>query len=368
MKPHLPTETSVSQTILDDLGWDRSFALAFEALNDKALTPGRVSIEHNHIYRVLTRKGELLAETAGRLKHHAATQSELPAVGDWVALATNASGRNATIKSVLPRQSCFTRQAAGDQTTQQVVAANINVVLIVSGLDHDFNPRRIGRYLVATSESGAEPVVVLNKVDLHDNLDACIGKVREIAPQVAIHATSCHASSVGIGALNEYLQPGKTIALLGSSGVGKSSIINKLLGEERQKTRTVRKSDGRGRHTTIHRELILRPEGGIIIDTPGMRELSVWDSSQAIENSFSEIESLADRCRFRDCSHQAEPGCAVREAVDKGELQPKQLMHYHEMLEERSELDARRMELDAIVERRQNRNSARSTRSRGRRL
>ena len=368
MKPHLPTETSVSQTILDDLGWDRSFALAFEALNDKALTPGRVSIEHNHIYRVLTRKGELLAETAGRLKHHAATQSELPAVGDWVALATNASGRKATIKSVLPRQSCFTRQAAGDQTTQQVVAANINVVLIVSGLDHDFNPRRIGRYLVATSESGAEPVVVLNKVDLHDNLDACIGKVREIAPQVAIHATSCHASSVGIGALNEYLQPGKTIALLGSSGVGKSSIINKLLGEERQKTRTVRKSDGRGRHTTIHRELILRPEGGIIIDTPGMRELSVWDSSQAIENSFSEIESLADRCRFRDCSHQAEPGCAVREAVDKGELQPKQLMHYHEMLEERSELDARRIELDAIIERRQNRNSARSTRSRGRRL
>ena len=368
MKPRLPTETSVSQTILDDLGWDRRFALAFEALNDKALTPGRVSIEHNHIYRVLTRKGELLAETAGRLKHHAATQSELPAVGDWVALATNASGRNVTIKSLLPRQSCFTRQAAGDQTTQQVVAANINVVLIVSGLDHDFNPRRIGRYLVATSESGAEPVVVLNKVDLHDNLDACIGKVREIAPQVAIHATSCHASSVGIGALNEYLQPGKTIALLGSSGVGKSSIINKLLGEERQKTRTVRKSDGRGRHTTIHRELILRPEGGIIIDTPGMRELSVWDSSQAIENSFSEIESFADRCRFRDCSHQSEPGCAVREAVDKGELQPKQLMHYHEMLAERSELDARRIELDAIVERRQNRNSARSTRSRGRRL
>ena len=368
MKPRLPTETSVSQTILDDLGWDRRFALAFEALNDKALTPGRVSIEHNHIYRVLTRKGELLAETAGRLKHHAATQSELPAVGDWVALATNASGRNATIKSLLPRQSCFTRQAAGDQTTQQVVAANINVVLIVSGLDHDFNPRRIGRYLVATSESGAEPVVVLNKVDLHDNLDACIGKVREIAPQVAIHATSCHASSVGIGALNEYLQPGKTIALLGSSGVGKSSIINKLLGEERQKTRTVRKSDGRGRHTTIHRELILRPEGGIIIDTPGMRELSVWDSSQAIENSFSEIESFADRCRFRDCSHQSEPGCAVREAVDKGELQPKQLMHYHEMLAERSELDARRIELDAIVERRRNRNSARSTRSRGRRL
>ena len=367
MKPHLPTETSVSKTILSDLGWDRSFSLAFDTLNNKALTPGRVSIEHNHMYRVLTHDGELLAETAGRLKHHAATQSELPAVGDWVALAKNESGRNATIKSVLPTQSCFTRKAAGDQTTQQVVAANINIVLIVSGLDHDFNPRRIGRYLVATSESGAKPVVVLNKVDLHDNLDACIGKVREVAPQVAIHATSCH-TSVGIDVLSEYLQPGKTIALLGSSGVGKSSIINKLLGEERQKTRTVRKSDGRGRHTTIHRELIVRPQGGIIIDTPGMRELAVWDSHQAIENSFTEIESLANRCRFRDCSHQTEPGCAVREAIDKRELQPKQLMHYHEMLKERSELDARRIELDTIVERRQNRNSARSTRSRGRRL
>ena len=367
MTPHLPNETLASQITLDELGWDRDFALAFKRLDDTTLTPGRVSIEHNHMYRVLTHDGELLAQTAGRLKHQATTQSELPAVGDWVALATNKSGNKATIKSLLPRQSCFTRQAAGDPTTQQVVAANINVVLVVSGLDHDFNPRRIGRYLVATAESGARPVVVLNKVDLHDNLDACVRKVREVAPQVTIHATSCHTSA-GIGTLDEYLQPGKTIALLGSSGVGKSSIINRLLGEERQRTRTVRQSDGRGRHTTVHRELILRPKGGVIIDTPGMRELSVWDSHRAVEDSFVEIESLASSCRFRDCSHRTEPGCAVREAIGKGELQPKRLMHYHEMLEERSQLDARRIELATIVERRQNRNPSRSARSRGRRL
>ena len=336
--------------VLAALGWDAEFAAAFDALNDAVLVPARVSIEHNHIYRVATAQGERMAQSAGRLKHEATGQDQLPAVGDWVAVALNETDNTATIRSILPRRSSFSRKAAGDPTMRQVVASNIDFVLVVAGLDRDFSPRRIARYLVAAAESGARPVVVLNKYDMCKNLDAAVGKVRDAAPSVPIHAT-CGKTGAGVDQLETYLTPGRTIALLGSSGAGKSTLINRLLGEERQRTQPVRHTDHRGRHTTIHRELITCPGGGIIIDTPGMRELQIWDSDRALEDAFTDIDELAGECHFRDCGHGNEPGCAVRTAVEEGRLDAARLRQYRGLADERAQLVQRREELARLQDR-----------------
>lgn len=339
---------------LGDMGWDDGFSAAFDALDEPGLTPARVGIEHNHFYRVLTAGGELVAQAAGRLRHRAAGQDELPAVGDWVAVAVGAHDDKATIRAILPRRSSFSRKAAGDPTARQVVAANIDVVLVVAGLDGDFSPRRIERYLVATADSGARPAVVLNKADLEENVALRVAEVRRAAPDVPIHPTCCKTGQ-GMEDLARYLEPGRTLALLGSSGVGKSTIINGLLGEARQKTQAVRSADSRGRHTTIHRELIAAPGGGIIIDTPGMRELQLWDSDRALEAAFAEIETLAADCRFRDCRHRQEPGCAVRAAVEAGTLPAIRLTHYLRLDDERAHLDRRRDELARLEEKKRTR-------------
>ena len=339
---------------LDDLGWGDDFSAAFDALGGPGLIPARVGIEHNHFYRVLTADGELLAQAAGRLRHDAGGQDELPAVGDWVAVAVRAPDSMATIQAILPRRSSFARKAAGDPATRQVVAANIDVVLVVAGLDGDFSPRRIARYLVAVAEGGAQPVIVLNKADLQENVPACIAAVRAVALDAPIHATCC-STGQGIDVLARYLTAGRTVAFLGSSGVGKSTLINRLLGESRQRTQAVRSADSRGRHTTIHRELIARPGGGIIIDTPGMRELRIWDSDRAIEAAFAEIDALAADCRFRDCRHRTEPECAVRAAVDAGRLPASRLAHYRGLQDERAHLDRRRDELARLEEKKRSR-------------
>ena len=333
---------------LERLGWGSFFADAFDALGEPDLVPARVSVEHNHLYRVLTDSGELLASAAGSMKHAALSQSALPGVGDWVALKVNSEGP-ATIQVVLPRRTCFSRRAAGQATAEQVVASNIDTVLLVTGLDGDFNAKRLERYLVATADSGAEPVVVLNKADLCGHVDAALAAIHEIAADATVHITSCQTNS-GLDDLTVYLRPGRTIAFLGSSGVGKSTLINRLLGQERQPTRAVRKRDSRGRHTTVHRELLLHPDGGVIIDTPGMRELGLWDTSGGLETAFDEIERLVHGCRFRDCQHRTEPGCAVRQAVTDGDLPVERLKHYHQLQDERARLAVRRDELAELAE------------------
>ena len=325
------------------LGWDQDFATAFDAIAEPGLQPARVGVEHNHLYRVYTAVSEPLASVAGGLRHAAAGAEALPAVGDWVAIRPTAEGP-AQIRALLPRRTCFSRKSAGDTTTQQVVAANIDTVFLVSGLDGDFSLRRIERYLVATAQSGAKPVIVLNKSDLSEDADAAARAVSERAPDVPIHTTSC-AQANGFDPLLRYLTEGRTVALLGSSGVGKSSIINRLLGYDRQTTRTVRRQDRRGRHTTVHRELLLHPRDGVIIDTPGMRELRLWDTADALETMFHDIDSLAGGCRFRDCRHRGEPSCAVDQAVSDGTLAVDRLAHYHKLGDERTGLDQRRDEL-----------------------
>lgn len=330
------------------LGWNQFFANAFAGIEESDLEPARVSIEHNHLFRVYTASAELLASVAGRLIHSASEPSALPSVGDWVAIRNNSDGP-AQIREILPRTTCFSRKAAGDKTKRQIIASNVDTVFLVSGLDHEFNSKRIERYLVAAKDSGAKPVIVLNKGDLEKDQTAVLDELKAIAPNISLHVTSC-VDNRGIDELGQYLSGGETIALLGSSGVGKSSLINQLLGYNRQSTQTVRVRDSRGRHTTVHRELLVHPTSGVIIDTPGMRELRLWDTSESLDATFDDLTVLAEQCRFRDCRHETEPGCAVKAAVDQGQISVNRLTHYRKLRSEQTQLDQRRLKLAELQE------------------
>ncbi|HXW08696.1 MAG TPA: ribosome small subunit-dependent GTPase A [Vicinamibacterales bacterium] len=332
---------------LERLGW-RRVAAAFEQYAVDGLRPGRVALEHTHIYRVLTAEGEWLARVSGRLRHRAGSRVDFPAVGDWVALEPRAPGSDARIHAVLPRFSRFSRRAAGEPTEEQIVAANIDVVFIVTGLDHDFNLRRLERYLVVGRESGATPVIVLNKSDLVEDARVYVEQVAAVAPGVPVHAVSCRVAS-SVGTLRAHLGFGQTGALLGMSGVGKSSIVNELIGEELLPTRDVREWDSRGRHTTTARQLVLLPGTGVLIDTPGMRELQLWETSAGLEGTFGDIEQLASDCRFRDCRHEREPGCAVRAAVESGELSEARFASYQKLRQEQA-FQARQQDQRAQIE------------------
>jgi ribosome biogenesis GTPase len=320
---------------LADLGWTDALSSAFAPHEAAGVTPGRVSLEHTHIYRVLLADGERLARVAGRLRHDAASRADFPAVGDWVAVERPEADGDARIRAVLPRFSRFSRRAAGDVTEEQIVAANIDVVFLVGGLDRDYNPRRIERYLVVAWESGAAPVIVLNKADLVDDPAAFVEETRVLATAVPVHAVSARAPET-LEVLRQYLGRGKTAALLGSSGVGKSSIVNALIGEERLRTLDVREWDSRGRHATTVRQLIMLPGSGVLIDTPGMREIQLWNTGEAIAGAFLDVESIAEGCRFRDCRHRAEPGCAVAEAVAQGRLEAGRLESYQKLQDEQA--------------------------------
>ena len=347
---------------LETLGWDDRFETALRACADGGLRPARVAVAHNALYQLRTADGEVMAEVAGRLRHRAARPDARPVVGDWVAIRPGANGDSATIEAVLPRRCCFSRKAAGEPTRRQLVAANIDTVLLVSGLDDDFNPRRIERYLVAIRNSGAAPVLVLNKADLCPGREARRAAIAALAPGAPLHVIEA-LSPGGVEPLRQHLPRGRTGALIGSSGVGKSTIINRLLGHERQKTAEVRRRDGRGRHTTTQRELILLPGGGLLIDTPGMRELQLWEDTDALDDAFDDIRALAAGCRFRDCEHEGEPRCAVRQAVETGRLGAARLDSFRRLRREREATRQRREELARLEEHRRVRTAHRAMRA-----
>lgn len=333
-------------------GWTLRFEEEFRRQTDPELEPGRVLLEFNQFLRVVTSDGEILAEVSGRLRHSAGSRSELPAVGDWVSIRRHATEDRATIVSILPRMSGFSRKVKGTKTDQQVIAANIDTVFLVTSLNHDFNLRRLERYLSITRESGARPVILLTKSDLCPATFERLDEIRSIAPDLPVHAISAlHQRAECLATLARYLVSGQTIALIGSSGVGKSTLLNQILGEERQAVKGVRQSDDRGQHTTRHRELFRLPNDTLVIDTPGIREIQLWEIDEGIESTFEDIETLAESCRFTDCQHRAEPGCAVQSAITSGGLAAARLENYHKL----------HLELRHLAERR--RGSARPHRS-----
>lgn len=303
---------------LDALGWDQFFD--GQVRNDERgqLSPARVVWEAREQYRLSTGDAEWRSELSGRFRHEAVSRADLPVVGDWVLAALRPRERRASIQRRLDRRTQFSRAAAGRSTDEQVVAANVDTVLLVTSLNRDFNLRRMERYLAVTWESGANPIVVLNKADLCDAAEAWITEIAQVAQGVPVVVTSAMRGD-GLETLQDIVRVAGTSALLGSSGVGKSTLINALLGDARQHTLEIR-DDGRGRHGTTARQLLVLPAGGVLIDTPGMRELQLWDADEGLEHAFADVEALAANCRFRDCSHGSEPGCAVTAAVERGDL------------------------------------------------
>lgn len=303
-----------------------------EATLYEGLYLARVTEQHRDIYKVVGEEGELQAEVTGSFIYRAYDNADFPAVGDWVMVdRLNDSAGNGVIHNVLRRKSVFERKAAGTSNSVQIVAANIDTIFICMSLNADFNLRRLERYLAVAWDSMARPVIVLTKADLCDDLTQKLYKVETVSVGADTVVCSSREES-GFDKIRSYIRDGNTIAFIGSSGVGKSTLINKLAGQEILATREIREDDGKGRHTTTHRQLLLLPDGGIVIDTPGMRELQL--ESADLSRSFMDIEELAEQCRFGDCSHTSEPGCAVRQAIEAGELTAERLESFKKLQRE----------------------------------
>lgn len=328
---------------LHELGWNSFFQ---QHIQDKhSYVPARVIEEQRAVYRVVCEAGELLAELTGRFRHDSLQRADFPAVGDWVLIELR--GGRATIHQLLPRKTRFSRKAAGNETSEQIVAANIDTVFLVTSMNADLNVRRIERYLTTIWDSGAQPVILLSKADLCDDIATAMDAVADVAFGVPIHVVSA-VTGEGLEHLDAYLKPGRTVAVLGSSGVGKSTLINRLLGVEIQAVREIREDDGRGRHTTTVRRLFILPQGGMLIDTPGMRELQLWDG-EGLSQVFDDIEALAEDCRFRDCRHESEPDCAVQAALSEGSLDQARFESYRKLRRE-SAYVARKQDVLARIE------------------
>lgn len=338
--------------MLGALGWDGALDQAYQAWADTAHAhPARVVIEFNYLYRVADEQGVAEVVLAGRFKHHAVTRGEMPVVGDWVVVRQGPDEDRGAIVAVLPRRSRFSRRMVGQTTEEQVVAANVDAIFIVMGLDADFNVRRLERYLSLARRSGASPIVLLTKPDLCDDVPARVALVAAVVGALPVYVLSPKLNQ-GVGQVAGCLLPGRTGALLGSSGVGKSTIVNRLVGRELLRTRETRARDAKGRHTTTHRELVQLPGGGLLIDTPGMRELQLWDADGAVGAAFDDIEALGIACHFADCRHRDEPRCAVKAAVEEGRLAAARLASYGKLQDELDHLARQRSERGWIEEKR----------------
>lgn len=333
---------------LADLGLNERY-IQEASMYEENLYIGRVSVQHRDLYKVITEQGEIWAEVSGKMNYSAAAARDYPAVGDWVLTDRDSNEKgNAIIHHILRRKSSFERKTAGAKTDSQVVAANVDTVFICMSLNNDFNIRRLERYISVAWDSMATPVIVLTKSDICDDIESKLLEVQGAAIGIDILVTSSMWEE-GYSHIKKYIEKGKTVAFIGSSGVGKSTLINRLLGSEVLKTKDIG-DDDKGRHTTTHRELLLIPEGGVVIDTPGMRELGIVSAD--LGKSFVDIDELARKCRFSDCCHESEPGCAVRKAIEDGLLDNERLENYRKLQRELkySTLNSRELEREKINE------------------
>ncbi|CAI6078169.1 ribosome small subunit-dependent GTPase A [Cohnella sp. JJ-181] len=354
----MQTDAKTAWPEMEAYGWNEEWEKKYLALPTaaKKLAPARVVAQYSHQYRLATPWGDRFAEVSGKYAFAAASPGDYPAVGDWVAAELPDGGSPAVIHALLPRRTSIVRRAAGSRPDEQIIGANLDAVFIVASLNEDWNLRRIERYLIAVREGGAQPVLLLTKADLCDAPDRYVEEARAIAPDVPVFAVSALLDR-GRDMLAPYVTPGMTVGATGSSGVGKSTLLNWLAGERHQVVQDIREDDARGRHTTTHRELFLLPSGAIWLDTPGMRELQLWESEEGWQATFSDIEALAASCRFRDCRHGAEQGCAVREALEAGELDEGRYANYRKTERELARL--------ALKEQRAGKRSAKEAAGRG---
>ncbi|MDB5378275.1 MAG: ribosome small subunit-dependent GTPase [Rubritepida sp.] len=318
--------------MIEQYGWSNALRVAFEPHARAGYVPGRIIVQQREANLVVTDAGNLRARLSGRLRHEA-QEGGHPAAGDWVALSATTGEGTATVHAVLPRRTAFVRRAADSVQTLQVIAANVDVVFVVTSMNADLNPRRLERFLAAAWQSGARPVVVLTKADLCEQPESQAADIARLAAGCPVLMVSAR-QGLGLGGLMDHISPGETCVLIGSSGVGKSTLVNALLGEERMATQEIRATDARGRHTTSYRQLVLLPGGGLILDTPGIREVGLIDVDEGLSTVFDDVERLALNCRFSDCGHSTEPGCAVRGALDGGLLDPDRWAHFQKLSRE----------------------------------
>jgi ribosome biogenesis GTPase / thiamine phosphate phosphatase len=341
------------------LGWDSFFESHFKNhFKENGYYPGRVIKKNSENYTILTGYGYIQGKISGKFRYKMNVSKDFPTVGDWVVFETKENSNFVSIQAVLPRRSCFSRKQPisggrkikngiieGGSTEEQVIAANIDKVFIVSGLDRNFDIRRIERYITLTYNSGADPIIVLNKVDVCNRLEVYIEMVKSIALNIPILAISAE-KNINMNSLLPYLSTGNTIALLGSSGVGKSTITNYLIGEEKQQKQPTSKATGKGKHTTTTSELIIASSGFMVIDTPGLRELQLWGDGESLEESFHDVTVLLGKCKYSNCSHQTEPGCEINKAINKGIISKERFESYQKQFDELFRLNLKKKRID----------------------